>query len=73
MINIWEERVSNILSDIGVGYSKKRMMGGLTFMVNEKMCVGVIRNNLMARIALKIYEEALKRKDVSLWISLADL
>lgn len=26
------------------------MMGGLTFMVNEKMCVGILKDELMARI-----------------------
>jgi len=26
------------------------MMGGLTFMVNEKMCVGVLKDELMLRI-----------------------
>ena len=25
-------------------------MGGLTFMVNEKMCVGILKDELMARI-----------------------
>ena len=38
-----EERVINILNDKRVSYSRKRMMGGLTFMVDEKMCVGIIR------------------------------
>ena len=29
---------------------EKEMMGGLTFMVNEKMCVGIFRGELMCRI-----------------------
>lgn len=29
---------------------EKKMMGGLTFMVNNKMCVGVIKDELMCRI-----------------------
>jgi TfoX/Sxy family transcriptional regulator of competence genes len=29
---------------------EKPMMGGLTFMVNGKMCVGIIKNELMCRI-----------------------
>ena len=29
---------------------------GLAFMVNEKMCVGVLKNNMMARIDPEIYE-----------------
>jgi TfoX/Sxy family transcriptional regulator of competence genes len=29
---------------------EKPMMGGLTFMINGKMCVGIIKNDLMCRI-----------------------
>lgn len=29
---------------------EKAMMGGLTFMVNDKMCVGIIKDDLMVRI-----------------------
>lgn len=41
---------------------EKKMMGGLTFMVDGKMCVGIVRDDLMARIAPEDYEMALKRK-----------
>jgi TfoX/Sxy family transcriptional regulator of competence genes len=41
---------------------EKKMMGGLTFMVGGKMCVGVLRGDLMARIAPEEHESALKRK-----------
>lgn len=41
---------------------EKKMMGGLTFMVNGKMCVGVHKNELMARIDPAVYDVALKRK-----------
>jgi len=43
-------------------YEAKPMMGGLCFMVNGKMCVGVEKNRLMARIGPDAYEDALKRK-----------
>lgn len=36
-------------------------MGGIVFMVNEKMCVGIIKNNLMARVDPEIYEAALTK------------
>lgn len=29
---------------------EKEMMGGLTFMVNEKMCIGIIKDEMMCRI-----------------------
>ena len=41
---------------------EKKMMGGLTFMVNGKMCVGILKNNLMARIDPDVYESALRKK-----------
>jgi TfoX/Sxy family transcriptional regulator of competence genes len=41
---------------------EKKMMGGLTFMVNGKMCVGILQNDLMARIDPEIYETTLRKK-----------
>jgi TfoX/Sxy family transcriptional regulator of competence genes len=41
---------------------EKKMMGGLTFMVNGKMCVGIIGDEMMARIDPAIYEEALEKR-----------
>jgi TfoX/Sxy family transcriptional regulator of competence genes len=41
---------------------EKRMMGGLTFMVNGKMCVGILGEDLMCRIDPEVYETALRRK-----------
>ena len=41
---------------------EKKMMGGLTFMVNNKMCVGVLKDELMFRIDPAVYEEALTKK-----------
>jgi len=41
---------------------EKSMMGGLTFMVNDKMCVGIVKAELMARIDPEEHDEALKKK-----------
>jgi len=41
---------------------EKKMMGGLTFMVNGKMCVGVDKNDLMVRLDPAVYDAALKKK-----------
>lgn len=41
---------------------EKKMMGGLTFMVNGKMCVGILKDDLMVRIDPSIYEAALRKK-----------
>jgi TfoX/Sxy family transcriptional regulator of competence genes len=59
-----EKLAQRIRSALGhrKGVIKKRMMGGLTFMVNGKMCVGVLRDELLARIDPEVYDSALKRK-----------
>ena len=41
---------------------EKRMMGGLTFMVNDKMCVGILNDDLMVRIDPDIYDESTGKK-----------
>lgn len=41
---------------------EKKMMGGLTFMVNGKMCVGILDDDLMVRIDPLVYESVLQRK-----------
>ncbi len=38
---------------------EKKMMGGLTYMVNEKMSVGIIKDNLLVRVLPSKYEEML--------------
>ncbi len=56
------DRMRRVLHDKKVVFSEKKMMGGLTFMVDDKMCVGIVKNELMARINPDIYQEALSRK-----------
>ncbi len=40
---------------------EKEMMGGLTFMVNDKMCIGIIKDEMMCRIDPDKQEEALSK------------
>jgi len=40
---------------------EKEMMGGVAFMVNDKMCVGVIKDEMMARIDPDVYDEAIEK------------
>jgi len=56
------ERIQRVLNEQKILFEEKKMMGGLTFMVDDKMCVGVVKDNLMARIDPEIYEEALTKK-----------
>jgi len=39
---------------------EKKMMGGLTFMVDNKMFLGIVNDDLMARIGSDNYDQALK-------------
>ncbi|MES2477905.1 MAG: TfoX/Sxy family protein [Bacteroidota bacterium] len=39
---------------------EKKMFGGLCFMINEKMCVGVMKDKLMLRINPDIMDKALE-------------
>jgi TfoX/Sxy family transcriptional regulator of competence genes len=38
---------------------EKKMMGGLIFMVNDKMCVGIVKDELMCRIDPALHEMAI--------------
>ena len=40
---------------------EKRMFGGLCFMVNDKMCVGVEKERLMVRLDPEIYDEVIEK------------
>lgn len=40
---------------------EKEMMGGLTFMYNEKMCVGIIADEMMCRIDPNFHQTAVKK------------
>lgn len=56
------DRIRNAFRELHVIADEKTMMGGLCFMVNDKMCAGVVNEMLMARIDPAIYAEALTRK-----------
>ncbi len=59
---ILAERVRQVLLPTNLLVEEKKMMGGLTFMVDGKMCVGISKDDLMARIAPEAYESALLKK-----------
>jgi TfoX/Sxy family transcriptional regulator of competence genes len=40
---------------------EKAMMGGLTFMVNDKMCVGIIKEEMMCRIDPELHETVIEK------------
>ena len=46
--------------DEQAGLAEKRMFGGLAFLVNGNMAVGVVGDELMVRVGPDRYEEALR-------------
>lgn len=42
--------------------NEKEMMGGLTFMYNDKMCVGIIKDELMCRIDPELHESVIEKR-----------
>jgi TfoX/Sxy family transcriptional regulator of competence genes len=44
------------------GIKEKEMMGGLTFMVNDKMCIGIIKDEMMCRIDPEMQATALEKR-----------
>jgi hypothetical protein len=62
------DRVRNSFKELNLPFFEKKMMGGLIFMVDEKMCVGVDKDRktgedrIMARIGQEEYLAALEEK-----------
>ena len=55
------DRIHQVLKQKHIAFEEKKMMGGLCYMVDEKMCVGIIKENLMIRIDPEIQDELLKK------------
>lgn len=60
-----EKLADRVREIIGLTHSRveeKKMFGGLCFMVNDKMCVGVEKERLMIRLDPARYEEVLEKE-----------
>ena len=56
-----EERITRILNEKKVLFEAKKMMGGLCYMIDDKMCVGIVKDHLMARVGPDVYETVLNK------------
>lgn len=56
------DRCREIISATHKITEEKKMFGGLCFMVNGKMCVGVEKERLMIRLDPAVYEEVLTKE-----------
>lgn len=62
---VLEQRIDQFLNWKGIPFEGKKMMGGLAYMIDDKMCVGIVRDMFMARVGPDYYEEALQQHGVS--------
>jgi len=53
------QRIRELLDD-GAGVSEKRMFGGIAFLLNGNMAIGVVKSELMVRVGPAAYAEALR-------------
>ena len=56
------DRVRELIAEEHKDVEEKKMFGGLCFMVNDKMCVGVEKDRLMVRLDPEKYEEAMEKE-----------
>jgi TfoX/Sxy family transcriptional regulator of competence genes len=56
------DRTREIISLSHKNVEEKKMFGGLCFMVNGKMCVGVEQERLMVRLDPERYDEAMEKE-----------
>lgn len=54
------DRVREIIAAATDQVEEKKMFGGLSFMVNDKMCVGVKSDRIMVRIAPEQFDKAME-------------
>lgn len=58
-------RIHNILAELNVSFIEKKMFGGNAFMINDKMCIGIMKEELMLRVMDEFYESLLEENHVN--------
>ena len=58
------DRVREIIAVTHKNVEEKAMFGGLCFMVNDKMCVGVEKERMMIRLDPEKYEDVINKEGV---------
>jgi len=56
------DRVRDLIAKTHTNVEDKKMFGGLCFMVNDKMCVGVEQERLMVRLDPEKYDEVIQKE-----------
>ena|SRR5437588_2280196 len=55
------DRIREALADVPQ-VEEKKMFGGVCYMVDGKMCVGVVKDEMMCQIGADVYGEALEKR-----------
>lgn len=58
-------RIERILTERNANFISKKMFGGICFMVEDKMCVGIVKDQVMARVGPDAHPEALEKSHVT--------
>ena len=53
------DRIADFFKSKAIPFQEKKMFGGLCYLVDHKMCVGIIQDRLMARVGADASEESL--------------
>jgi TfoX/Sxy family transcriptional regulator of competence genes len=56
------DRTREIIAVTQKNIEEKKMFGGLCFMVNDKMCVGVEKERLMVRLNPELFDEVIEKE-----------
>ncbi|HRI00273.1 MAG TPA: TfoX/Sxy family protein [Saprospiraceae bacterium] len=63
------DKITEILEEKNVSFTIKKMFGGLCYMVEDKMCCGLLQDKkteedlFMCRVGEEAYEESLSKED----------
>jgi TfoX/Sxy family transcriptional regulator of competence genes len=55
------DRIREALVDVA-DVEEKRMFGGVCYMIDGKMCIGVVKDEMMCRIGPDVYDQALGKR-----------
>ena len=58
------DRTRELIAVVENNIEEKKMFGGLCFMVNDKMCIGVEKERLMVRLDPAVYDEVMEKEGV---------
>jgi TfoX/Sxy family transcriptional regulator of competence genes len=56
------DKVREMIAGTGAALEEKKMFGGLCFMVNDKMCLGIEKERLMVRLDPAKFDEVIEKE-----------